>query len=190
MVGVVVDARHHVGAAEALRVFERRVGDELAGLEVDQAQDDGRRAEVHRDAVDRAGRAVDLDAVEEDAVAVARDARVERHLLPLVGQAQGVALDAHLAAAHRVAFHLAVVGGDEALAGQAEVVLEVLLGVGGRREQVHALGDFDDALLALAVLAARGRHLDAEPLGAVEERPRRAAASVVWPLMVQRDGHA
>ena len=81
MLRVVVDARHHVRAAEALRVFERRVGDQFAGFEVDQAQDDGRRAEVHRDAVDRPGGARDLDAVDEDAIAVARDGRIERHRL-------------------------------------------------------------------------------------------------------------
>ena len=58
---------------------------------------------------------------------------LERHLLAAGRQAERVALDAHLAAAHRVALHLAVVGGDEALAGEAEVALEVLLGVGRRR---------------------------------------------------------
>ena len=36
MLRVVVDARHHVGAAEPLRVLERRVGDELAGFQVDE----------------------------------------------------------------------------------------------------------------------------------------------------------
>ena len=35
---VVVDARHHVRAAEPLRVLERRVGDQLARLEVEQPQ--------------------------------------------------------------------------------------------------------------------------------------------------------
>ena len=77
MLGVVVDARHDVGAAEALRVLERGVGDQFAGLEVDQAQDDGGGAEVHGEAVDGTGGALDFDAVDEDAVAVAGDGGIE-----------------------------------------------------------------------------------------------------------------
>ena len=140
MVGVVLDARHHVGPAEALRVFERRVGDELAGFEVDQAQDDGRRAQVHRDAVDRPGRAVDFDAVEQDAIAVARDGGIELHLLAAGGQAERVPLDAHLAAAHRVAFDFAGVGDDRSTGTTGgSLSLRCSSCSRRRREQVHAL---------------------------------------------------
>ena len=45
MFGVVVDSGHDVRAAEPLRILERRVCDELAGLEIDQTDDDGRGAE-------------------------------------------------------------------------------------------------------------------------------------------------
>ena len=74
MLGVVVDARHHVRAAEALRVLERGVGDQLAGLEIEQPEDDGRRAEVHREAVNRASSTRDFDPVDSNA----RNARRRR----------------------------------------------------------------------------------------------------------------
>ena len=83
---VVADARHHVGAAEALRILERGVGDLLAGFQVEQAQHDRGGAQVHRDAVDRPRGARDLRAVDQDALAIARHRRVRA---PLRGPAAG-----------------------------------------------------------------------------------------------------
>ena len=110
MSGVVVDARHHVRAAEALRILERRVGDELAGLEVEEPQDDRRRAEIHRDAVNRTAGAIDLLAVIESTMrSPSRVTAGSSVVVPSAGgQVQGRALDAHLAAAHRVARDLAL----------------------------------------------------------------------------------
>ena len=86
MLAVVVDARHDLGAAEALRVLERRVGDELARLEIEQPEDDRRGAEIHREPVERARPAIDLDAVEQDAIPVARRPRRSRERArPAVG---------------------------------------------------------------------------------------------------------
>ena len=68
MVRVVMDARHHVGTAESLRIFERGVGDQFAGFEIDQAQDDRGRAQVHGDAVNRPAAIGDLLSIEQDAV--------------------------------------------------------------------------------------------------------------------------
>ena len=77
MLAVVADARHHVGAAEALRILERGVGDLLAGLQIEQPEHDRGGAQVHRDAVDRAGAARDLFAIDQDAIAIARHRGVE-----------------------------------------------------------------------------------------------------------------
>jgi hypothetical protein len=78
VLGIVLDPRHHVGAAEALRVLERRVGDQCAGLEIVETQHHRGGAEVHRQAVDRPGRARDLLAVDQDAIAGTGHGRVER----------------------------------------------------------------------------------------------------------------
>jgi hypothetical protein len=43
MLGVVRDARHHLRAAEALRILKRSVRDQLAAFEIEQAQHDRRR---------------------------------------------------------------------------------------------------------------------------------------------------
>ncbi len=51
MLAVVMDARHHVGTAEPLRVFERRIGDAGAGLQVEKTQHHGGGSQVHGDAV-------------------------------------------------------------------------------------------------------------------------------------------
>ena len=44
MPGVVMDPRHHVGAAEALRILERRIGHELAVLEIHEPDPPVRKA--------------------------------------------------------------------------------------------------------------------------------------------------
>ena len=87
---IVVDARHHVGAAEALGILERGVGDQLAGLQVEEAQHDGGGAEVHGDAV--GGRSA------EPSTSRAR-----------VGSPTALPLDAHVAAPHGVAANLPAV---------------------------------------------------------------------------------
>ena len=55
MHGVVVDPGHDVRPAKPLRVLERRVRDLLTGFEIDQPDDDGCRAEIDREAVNRTG---------------------------------------------------------------------------------------------------------------------------------------
>ena len=115
--GVVVDARHHVGSAESLRILERRVGHELAGLEVDQANDNRRRTEIHREPVDRAARFVEHLAADpvDDPAALSYHRGIDRHLRLADRQVQRVALDAHVTAPHRVALDSARVGDDATL---------------------------------------------------------------------------
>src|SRR5689334_11946529 len=159
---VVLDAAHDVRAAEALRVLEGRIRDELARFEIEQAEHNGRRSDIHRDAVDRGDGAGDLDAVEEDAIdTLARDAWVQRDRLATGWQPQCVPLDAHLAATHRVTGHGAGICDHFGLARESEITPEVTLLIRGCREKLHSSGDFDDALFALAVLAARRRHAHA-----------------------------
>ena len=55
-------------------------------------------------------------------------------------------------------------------AGEAEAALEVPLLGRGRREQLAPRLHLHQALAALALLHARGGHVDAERLGAIEER--------------------
>ena len=84
MLSIVGDARHDFRAAEALRILKRSVGDQFAGFKIDEAQDDRGGAQVHGDAVDGAGGAIHFYAVDQDAVAIARDCGIElqRALLP------------------------------------------------------------------------------------------------------------
>jgi hypothetical protein len=132
MVGVVGDARHDFRAAEALRVFEGGVGDELAGFKVDKAQDDRGGAEIHRDAEQGAGGAGYFNAVNEDAITVAGDGGIGFEVAIRDGQSEGVALDAHVTAAHGMAADVAFSSGDMSLTGQAKVTLEVALWFGER----------------------------------------------------------
>ena len=76
MMCVVMNARHNIGAAEALWVFERSVGHQLAGFQVQQPQHDGGRPQVHCDAKQRTGAAIDFHAVDQNAITVARDRRI------------------------------------------------------------------------------------------------------------------
>ena len=103
MLRVVVDSRHHLGTAEPLRVLERRVGNELAGLEIEQAQHDGGRAEIHGDPVERTWPAINFLTVEEHAVALSRHGGGEMGRAAGAGQTERLPLDAHAAAAHGVA---------------------------------------------------------------------------------------
>ncbi len=88
MLGVVVDARHHIRSAEALGIFEGGVGDQFAGFQVEQAQDDGGGAQVHGKSEAGAGNMC-----------------VEKR------KSGGLALNAHVAAPHGVAADRAI-GGD------------------------------------------------------------------------------
>ena len=80
VIGVVRNARHHLGPAEALRIFKRSVRNQLAGFEIHQPKHDRGGAQVHRNAVNRPGRAVYLDAIDQDAVSVPGYRRVELNL--------------------------------------------------------------------------------------------------------------
>ncbi len=101
VVGVVEDARHDVRSAETLGIFERGVGDEVAGFEVVEAKDDSGGAEIHGEAVNWGEGSGDFAIVDENAIAVAADSRIK--LLKTGRQTDGAALDAHLPAAHGVA---------------------------------------------------------------------------------------
>ena len=59
-------------------------------------------------------------------------------------------------------------GCDNGLAREAEVSLQMTFRLGHRRESIHPLDHFDHALFALALLAAGGRHVDAQSLGLIE----------------------
>jgi len=165
---VVVDARHHVRTTESLRILERRVGNLLARLEVEEAQHDGRGAEIHREAVNRPGASSDLSSFNEDAIAVARHCWLELERTRTHRKPERMPLDLHLTAAHRVTRDDTVRADDACLTGKPEASFEMGLRWRARREQRHAIGHFDDALLALAVLDAGSGHLNAERLGVVE----------------------
>src|SRR5262245_55799971 len=79
-------------------------------------------------------------------------------------------LDAHLAAAHRVAPDHAVTRENVRAAGETKAVLEMPFVLGARREKFHALDDFDHALLALALLLTGCGYRHAETIRIVEER--------------------
>ncbi len=81
IVGRVGDARHDVGAGEALRVLERLRGAHRTALQIEQANDHRGRAHIDGQAVESASRPVDGHAVQEHDLAVAAHRGVERHLL-------------------------------------------------------------------------------------------------------------
>jgi hypothetical protein len=80
-----------------------------------------------------------------------------------------VAFDAHLPAAHGVAFDVAFSGDDVGLAGKAEWGFEMFFGLSWIREETDAFSDFDDALFALAIFLARGGDVHADLFGIFEE---------------------
>ena len=110
MMRVVMNARHHIGAAEALRVFERSVGDQLAGLEVEQPQHDRGRAQVHGDAMERA---VDGDRSPSPSIRMRSPSRVTAGSSSTVrwlsGSSKAWRSMRMCPASHRVAADLAVV---------------------------------------------------------------------------------
>ncbi len=81
-----MDARHHVGTAEPLRVFERRVGDAGAGFQVEKAQHHGGGSQVHGEAVERTRSALDLFAVKQDALPVTNHRRIDMDAAQSLGE--------------------------------------------------------------------------------------------------------
>ncbi len=123
MSGVVVDPRHDVRAAKALRVLERRIGDELAGFEIDQPDDDRGRPEIDREAMDRTGRSGRSSSplIPSTMRSPSRTTAGSSAVVWWRGRKmQRASLDAHLAPPHRVALDLSVVGRDPTLAREAE----------------------------------------------------------------------
>ena len=107
VIGVVGNARHDFRPAKALRILKRSVRDQLAAFQIDQPQDNGRRPQIHGDAVNGSRGALHFDAVDEDAVSVARDRRIEFELVMAHRQPERLPLDAHVSAPHGVAANVA-----------------------------------------------------------------------------------
>ena len=167
---IVLDAGHHVGAAETLRVLEGGIGDHLAGFEVEETQHHRRGTQIHGQTVNRAVRAFDFDSVDEDSVAVASHGRIEWRRLVAHWEPERVALDPHMPPPHGMAADVGVLADHPALTREPKVPRQVLLEDGGRRQEFRALADLDYALLALALLAAGRGHQHVHPLGVLEKR--------------------
>ena len=189
MLGVVRDARHHLGAAEALRILKRSVRDQLAGFEIEQPQDDGRGAEVHRDAMDRPGRALHFDAVDQDAIAIARDRGIE---LRPADRSPAVPTRGARCACARGAW----CGSEPARSSPVTNVwqdrrkfpLRCCSGSVSAERAVHPLDDFDHALFALALLAARRGNID--PSASAWSNSESPLARLDGlPVDGERDGH-
>ena len=95
-------------AAESLRILKRSVGNQFAALQVDQPQDNRRRAKIHRDAENRPGGAIHFDAVDQNSISIASDGRIKLELPIAERESKCVALDAHLPAPHGVAANMAL----------------------------------------------------------------------------------
>ena len=61
-------------------------------------------------------------------------------------------------------------GNDFTAARQTKIVPQMMFRRPRLGKTFHPLGHFDDAFLALAVFAARSRHVDAERFGVIEQR--------------------
>jgi hypothetical protein len=148
---VVLDARHHVRAPEPLWILERRVGDLVARLEVEQAHDHGRRAEIHGDARGSAPPIARPRRHQSECDRRPGDGRVK----PPAGRhgigAERVPLDAHLSAAHGVTSHGTAPARSAAWHDRRNGAFRCR-SAASAATATRSLGDFDDALLALAVL--------------------------------------
>ena len=109
-------------------------------------------------------------AVDQDAISIAGDGRVEDHFPVVQRQPQTAALNSHPPPAHRVASDLARVCNDVCLAGEPEIALEMLFVRRRRRKTIHSLDNLDHAFLALALLLAGGRDLNAQLFGVIKQR--------------------
>ena len=103
VVSVELHPRQYVGAAEALGILERLASLDAAGLEINQSHRHGGGAQVHGQAMKRAGGSVDFLAVEQHPVAIADDRRAKRRRLVEARQANAVLLDLNRAALQRLA---------------------------------------------------------------------------------------
>ena len=166
---------HHVAAAEALRILERRGVQHLAALQVGQVHCDGGGAGVYRQAIDFAAVGVHAVAFEIHAVAAAVGRRVRVEVAAHPGGE-----DTRLAAQKRE-LDFGVRIDDRRLARQAVVIAQKRLRRCVGRQRVHAAPDLDDALVALAVPAARRGYADSQRIRVVEDglagyglEPRRA----------------
>ena len=82
--------------------------------------------------------------------------------------------DPHFPTAHRVAADEARVRNNFATARQAEILPQMRFLRRAWRKKFHAFGDFHEAFLAFALLAAGSGNLDAHHFRAIEKRlPRR-----------------
>ena len=171
MLAVVADPRHHVAAAELLRILESGRRERLAGPEVDELQDDRRGPDIEGDAeqpLPRWPQVVQRASVlREQANAPIdhphRRVHLERRAARRHEDAQPAAEDGELDVLV-VALH------DRAAGEPVARPQECLLGVRGGEGPAPG-GHLDDALVAAPGPAARGRHDELQLVGRVEERP-------------------
>jgi hypothetical protein len=168
MLGVVADSCHDVASTEALRVLERRRGDERARLEIHEAQHDRRRRPMSAASPWDRPRSSATASPSMKPMPPAR--RTAGSSGPAASRARSTPTPPASPPPQRPAAHDAVVAEEPRTAREAESLAEVRFFTGARREPLHAFRDIDDALAALAVLEARRRHTDARLVGAVEER--------------------
>jgi hypothetical protein len=115
-------------------------------------------------------RTIDFHAIEENSIAVARDAWVEMPGLISDWQLERAGLDFHIAAAHGVAADDAGIGIDFTTAGEAEFFAKVIFLRRAGSEKFHAFGNFHQTLATLAGFAAGGGDLHAERFRAIKKR--------------------
>lgn len=101
---------------------------------------DRRGADVNGEAVEGTAAPVDLNAIEQDSIAVASYDPVDGLGAAIDGKLEGVPLDAHRTATHRVASHRAGIAGEPRAARQPECAGQVALaGAGGDRHSMPSV---------------------------------------------------
>ncbi len=175
-VRLVRDAGHDIAAAEPLWVLDGRAGQGVAGQEVDDLEDDRRGPDVDGQAQDVVASQVDRLAVVADGHVVRGHDRIEAdvRLIRRPQDAHPPADDRELDVARDVL--------DLGLAGQAELALEVGLGLRSRGESLAPLADLDDALATAPRPPARGRHRARDLVGIVEQGPTGDERAMLGPL--------
>ena len=164
-----MNARHHIGAAEALRIFEGCVRNDFAGFQVQEAQNDGGGSHVHGQPMNRSAATIDFGSVQENTVTVAGDGGIKLHLLAAGRKLHGVAFNVHVTPSKRMASDHAAILDEAAAAGEAEVLPEMFFLRAFGRNKLHPPSDLHKTFLALSLLAAGCGDLDAERFSTVEK---------------------
>ena len=181
---IIGNPAHDVASAESLRVFERGGVQDCSTFKIHQIEGDGRRPQVDRKAVDPAPVGIDGAAVKDDVLPFQPRQGLDGGMAAnRLGQDPGTT-------AQQGKFDGGAGVQDPGLTGQAIVLTEELLGLGGGGQRFPAPDDLDDALVTLPAAAAGGGDPHSKVVGVVENRPAGHQVQLVVTVVERRHDSA